>query len=43
MLSGLKQLIEKQNSENSQLQENLGIKPVENNGKQLYCLTISVS
>ena len=36
MLSGLKQLIEKQHSENSQLQKNLGINPVENNGMLLY-------
>ena len=36
LLSGLKQLIEKQNDENSQLQNNLGIRPVENNGMLLY-------
>ena len=32
LLSGLKELFEKQNDENSQLQNKLGIKPVENNG-----------
>ena len=41
MLSGLKQLIEKQNDENLKLQNKLDIKPVENNGMLLYCLNIS--
>ena len=35
LLSGLKQLIEKQNDENSQLQNKLGINPVENYGMLL--------
>ena len=36
MLSGLKQLVKKQNDKNSQLQNKLGIKPAENNGILLY-------
>ena len=40
LLSGLKQLFEKQNDENSQLQNKLDIKPVENNGMLLYRLII---
>ena len=40
-MSGLKQLIEKQNDENTQLRNNLGIKPVENNGMLIYCLILS--
>ena len=37
LLTGLKQLFENQNEENSKLQNKLGIKPVENNGMLLYC------
>ena len=36
LLSGLKQLFEKQNDENSKLQNKLGIKSVENNGMLFY-------
>ena len=39
-LSGLEELIQKQNDENSQLQNKLEIKSIENNGMVLYCLTI---
>ena len=40
LLSGLKQLFEKQNDDNSKLQKKLGIKPVENNGMLLYFLIV---
>ena len=36
LLSGLKELFKKQNEDNSQLQNKLHIKPVENNGMLLY-------
>ena len=41
LLSNLKQLFEKQNDENSQLQNKLENKPVQNNGMLLYCLISS--
>ena len=43
LLSGLKQLIEKQNDENSQLQIKLDIKPVESNGMLLDYLILSAN
>ena len=39
-LSGLEEIIQKQNDEKSQLQNQLAIKPVENNGMLLYCLIV---
>ena len=40
VLSGLEEIVQKQNDEKSQLQNKLAIKPVENNGNLLYCLIL---
>ena len=39
-LSGLEEIVQKQNDEKSQLQNKLAIKPIENNGMLLYCLIL---
>ena len=43
LLSGLKQLFENQNDENSQLQIKLDVKPVESDGMSLEYLILSTN